>query len=64
MRGPYRLARASGHGIRPLRWSRAQQRALQAGGLNKNEGHWFINQDSNIELYSTLERFLARHLGA
>ncbi|NVN52673.1 S9 family peptidase [Mycolicibacterium hippocampi] len=31
--------------------------------LNKTEGHWFINPDSNIELYSTLERFLARHLG-
>ncbi|MCP2266892.1 alpha/beta fold hydrolase [Promicromonospora thailandica] len=31
--------------------------------LNENEGHWFINQDSNIELYRTLERFLARHLG-
>lgn len=31
--------------------------------LNEDEGHWFINQDSNIELYRTLERFLARHLG-
>lgn len=31
--------------------------------LNENEGHWFINPDSNIELYHTLERFLARHLG-
>ncbi len=31
--------------------------------LNETEGHWFINADSNIELYSTLERFLARHLG-
>ncbi|MEU0845940.1 S9 family peptidase [Streptomyces sp. NPDC005962] len=31
--------------------------------LNKTEGHWFINTDSNIELYRTLERFLARHLG-
>jgi dipeptidyl aminopeptidase/acylaminoacyl peptidase len=30
--------------------------------LNENEGHWFVNQDSNIELYRTLERFLARHL--
>ncbi|WP_114559914.1 S9 family peptidase [Desertihabitans aurantiacus] len=31
--------------------------------LNEEEGHWFINPDSNIELYTTLERFLARHLG-
>ncbi|MGW5384148.1 alpha/beta fold hydrolase [Nocardia sp. NPDC003963] len=31
--------------------------------LNETEGHWFVNPDSNIELYSTLERFLARHLG-
>ncbi|MGI5219547.1 alpha/beta fold hydrolase [Nocardia sp. CA-290969] len=31
--------------------------------LNEAEGHWFINPDSNIELYRTLERFLARHLG-
>ncbi|AOS64483.1 S9 family peptidase [Actinoalloteichus hymeniacidonis] len=43
--------------------------ALRARGaeveylLNENEGHWFINPDSNIELYGTLERFLARHLG-
>ena len=31
--------------------------------LNESEGHWFTNPDSNIELYRTLERFLARHLG-
>ncbi|MER6827391.1 S9 family peptidase [Streptosporangium sp. NPDC000563] len=31
--------------------------------LNDAEGHWFVNSDSNIELYRTLERFLARHLG-
>ncbi|GGL47066.1 S9 family peptidase [Nocardia jinanensis] len=31
--------------------------------LNEAEGHWFSNPDSNIELYRTLERFLARHLG-
>lgn len=43
--------------------------ALRARGadveylLNETEGHWFINPDSNIELYGTLERFLARHLG-
>ncbi|GAB3221073.1 alpha/beta hydrolase family protein [Mycolicibacterium hippocampi] len=44
--------------------------ALRARGaeveylLNQAEGHWFINPDSNIELYRTLERFLAKHLGA
>ena len=43
--------------------------ALRARGaeveylVNEYEGHWFINSDSNIELYTTLERFLARHLG-
>ncbi|MBW0106022.1 S9 family peptidase [Pseudonocardia sp. KRD291] len=31
--------------------------------LNETEGHWFVNTDSNIELYGTLERFLAKHLG-
>lgn len=31
--------------------------------LGENEGHWFINPDSNIELYRTLEHLLARHLG-
>ncbi|MFC4562170.1 S9 family peptidase [Nocardiopsis mangrovi] len=31
--------------------------------LNETEGHWFLNPDSNIELYRTLERFLSRHLG-
>ena len=31
--------------------------------LNEREGHWFVNPDSNVELYRTLERFLARHLG-
>lgn len=31
--------------------------------LNEKEGHWFVNTDSNIELYRTVERFLARHLG-
>ncbi|MBN6042217.1 S9 family peptidase [Amycolatopsis sp. 195334CR] len=42
--------------------------ALRARGgeveylLNEREGHWFVNPDSNIELYRTLERFLARHL--
>ncbi|GAA3223964.1 hypothetical protein GCM10017691_11490 [Pseudonocardia petroleophila] len=43
--------------------------ALRARGadveylLNEREGHWFVNPDSNIELYRTLERFLARTLG-
>lgn len=31
--------------------------------LNKKEGHWFINQDSNQELYRTMEAFLALHIG-
>ncbi|MFE5776358.1 S9 family peptidase [Brachybacterium sp. NPDC056505] len=31
--------------------------------LNTTEGHWFINPESNIELYRRLEHFLARHLG-
>lgn len=31
--------------------------------LNEAEGHWFINPDSNVELYSTIEAFLARHIG-
>lgn len=30
--------------------------------LNEHEGHWFINEDSNLELYRTIERFLSRHL--
>ena len=43
--------------------------ALRARGaeveylLNETEGHWFVNPDSTIALYGTLERFLARHLG-
>ncbi|WP_431871531.1 alpha/beta fold hydrolase [Nocardiopsis eucommiae] len=43
--------------------------ALRARGaeveylLNESEGHWFVNTDSNVELYGTLARFLARHLG-
>lgn len=31
--------------------------------LNESEGHWFINPESNIELYRRLETFLAKHLG-
>lgn len=27
--------------------------------LNETEGHWFVSPDSDIELYSTLDRFLA-----
>ena len=30
--------------------------------VNEKEGHWFINQDSNFQLYRTIEEFLARHL--
>lgn len=30
--------------------------------VNEKEGHWFINQDSNFELYRTIEAFLGRHL--
>lgn len=30
---------------------------------NPNEGHWFINEDSNLELYRAVEHFLARHIG-
>ncbi|TSI14084.1 S9 family peptidase [Brevibacterium aurantiacum] len=43
--------------------------ALRARGreveylLNEAEGHWFINPESNIELYGRLESFLAKHLG-
>lgn len=61
------------HGANDVRVDRRHSdrivEALRARGmeveylLNKNEGHWFINPDSNIELYCTLERFLARHLG-
>jgi len=32
--------------------------------LNEREGHWFINEDSNIQLYRRIERFLARYLRA
>ncbi|MEV1045755.1 S9 family peptidase [Streptomyces sp. NPDC049916] len=31
--------------------------------LNESEGHWFLNPESNIQLYRTLERFLTEHLG-
>lgn len=31
--------------------------------VNSSEGHWFINEDSNRELYRAIERFLARHIG-
>ncbi|WP_252446329.1 S9 family peptidase [Pseudonocardia humida] len=61
------------HGANDLRIDRRHSdrvvEALRARGaeveylLNEREGHWFINPDSNIELYRTLERFLARHLG-
>ncbi|MFI9485820.1 S9 family peptidase [Promicromonospora sp. NPDC052451] len=61
------------HGANDVRVARSHSdrvaEALRARGaeveylLNGNEGHWFINPDSNIELYRTLDRFLARHLG-
>ena len=61
------------HGANDLRVHRSNSdrvvEALRARGaeveylLNEREGHWFVNPDSNIELYRTLERFLARHLG-
>ncbi|NKY99478.1 S9 family peptidase [Nocardiopsis alborubida] len=61
------------HGANDVRVARRHSdrvfEALRARGaeveylLNENEGHWFVNADSNIELYTTLERFLTRHLG-
>lgn len=61
------------HGTKDVRVHRSNSDrvfdALRARGaeveylVNENEGHWFINSDSNIELYTTLERFLARHVG-
>lgn len=30
--------------------------------INEKEGHWFINHDSNVELYGAIERFLEKHL--
>lgn len=30
--------------------------------VNEKEEHWFINQDSNFELYRTIEDFLEQHL--
>lgn len=61
------------HGANDLRVHRSNSdrvvEALRARGaeveylLNEREGHWFVNPDSNIELYRTMERFLARHLG-
>ncbi|MFF2082777.1 S9 family peptidase [Nocardia sp. NPDC058176] len=61
------------HGANDVRVARRHSdrmvEALRARGieveylLNEHEGHWFINSDSRIELYRTLEHFLARHLG-
>ena len=61
------------HGANDVRVARAQAdavvEAVRRNGvevdylLNEREGHWFMNQDSNIELYRTIEKFLARHLG-
>ncbi|WP_440981478.1 alpha/beta fold hydrolase [Shinella sumterensis] len=62
------------HGANDVRVAKAQADAVVEAArrngvevdylLNEREGHWFINQDSNIELYRTIEKFLARHLGA
>ncbi|MEF9604437.1 alpha/beta fold hydrolase, partial [Paracoccus sp. PXZ] len=61
------------HGTNDVRVAKAQAdavvEAVRRNGVeveylvNEREGHWFINQDSNFELYRTLERFLSRHLG-
>lgn len=61
------------HGANDVRVAKAQAdavvEAVRRNGveveylLNEREGHWFINQDSNIELYQTIESFLTRHLG-
>ncbi|WP_224387662.1 S9 family peptidase [Pseudonocardia sp. ICBG1293] len=61
------------HGANDVRVHRSNSdrvaEALRARGaeveylVNEREGHWFVNPDSNVELYRTLERFLARHLG-
>lgn len=60
------------HGANDVRVAKAQAdlvvERVRANGvevdylLNEREGHWFINEDSNIELYRRIERFLARHL--
>ena len=61
------------HGAHDVRVALSQAETvvdtLQAQGndveflMNGTEGHWFINQDSNLELYRTIERFLARRMG-
>jgi dipeptidyl aminopeptidase/acylaminoacyl peptidase len=60
------------HGANDVRVSRQQAEAVveavRSNGveveylLNEQEGHWFINEDSNFELYHTIERFLGCHL--
>ncbi len=60
------------HGVNDVRVAKAQAdavvEAVRANGVdveylvNEREGHWFINQDSNVELYGAIERFLSRHL--
>jgi dipeptidyl aminopeptidase/acylaminoacyl peptidase len=60
------------HGANDVRVAQAQAdlvaETVRANGvevdylLNEREGHWFINEDSNIELYQRIECFLARHL--
>lgn len=60
------------HGARDTRVALGQARtvveSLRGRGhdveflVNEREGHWFINQDNDFELYRMIETFLARHL--
>lgn len=61
------------HGANDVRVSKAHAdavvQAVRANGVeveylvNEHEGHWFINEDSNRELYRVVELFLSRHIG-
>lgn len=61
------------HGVQDVRVPRRHSdrivEALRGRGheveylVNEREGHWFVEPESNVELYTVLERFLARHLG-
>ena len=60
------------HGAQDVRVSLGQAEAvvssLRARGaeveflVNPDEGHWFINEESNHQLYRTIESFLSRHI--
>ncbi|MFN3526297.1 MAG: alpha/beta hydrolase family protein [Paracoccus sp. (in: a-proteobacteria)] len=60
------------HGAQDVRVSLGQAEAvvssLRAHGaeveflVNPAEGHWFINEESNHQLYRTIESFLSRHI--